>query len=197
MLDECQGANLPFDVQRMCRSQWNLCSCPYVVRASKFMLNLVWTFCAFSKKITSCRFSFFLWHLFAAGASVKRERTFGTPVLRRSRKIRVKRKTLIHRCLLWWTRRVSALKLTYLRRFIWSRAPLLHILSIGNTFRLGDLLAIGSKWREEPLPIFGMQCARRRCESNSRCRCSPSMAVFAASFCIGIQPKRDCVAFLA
>ncbi len=30
-----------------------------------------------------------------------------------------------------------------------------------------------------------------------RCRCSPSIDVFAASFCVGKQPKRDCVAFLA
>ncbi len=30
-----------------------------------------------------------------------------------------------------------------------------------------------------------------------RCRCSPSMDVFAASFCIGKEPKGDCFAFLA
>ncbi len=52
MLGECQGASLPFGIQRMCRSRRNLCSCPYVVRASTFLLNLVWTFCAFIEKNT-------------------------------------------------------------------------------------------------------------------------------------------------
>ena len=76
----------------------------------------------FTAKITSCRAFFFLWDLFAAEASVKRERPFGTPVLRRSSKIRVKRKTLIHRCLLRWTRWVSILKPTDPWRFVWSPA---------------------------------------------------------------------------
>ncbi len=73
----------------------------------------------------------------------------------------------------------------------------IHILSTGSKLGLGDLLALGPIGREDPFPIFGMRCARRRCESNSRCRCSPGMGFFAASFCIGIRPKRDCVAFLA
>ncbi len=75
--------------------------------------------------------------------------------------------------------------------------PSLHVLSTGSLCLLGDLLAVGSIGREDPFPIFGMRCARRRCEANSRCRCSPSLDVFTASFCIGKEPKRDCVAFLA
>ncbi len=76
--------------------------------------------------------------------------------------------------------------------------PSLHIRSTGSKYRLGDhLLAIGSIGREDAFPIFGMRCARRWCDSNSRCRCSLSMDVFAASFCIGNKPNRDCVAFLA
>jgi hypothetical protein len=44
--------------------------------------------------------------------------------------------------------------------------PSLHILSNGSNLRLGNLLAIGFIGREDPFPIFGMRCARRRCESN-------------------------------
>jgi hypothetical protein len=61
MLGEYQGAILPFGIQRMCRSRRNLCSYPYVVRASTFFLNIVWTFCAFTEKSTrflSCFFIF-------------------------------------------------------------------------------------------------------------------------------------------
>ena len=91
MLGECQGAILPFGIQRMCRSRRNICSCPFMVRASTFLLISPGLFVQpFTTKITSCRF-FFLWDLFAAEASVKRERPFGTPVLRRLIKIRVKR----------------------------------------------------------------------------------------------------------
>ncbi len=122
MLGECQGAFLPFGVQRLCRSRRKLCSCPFMVRASSFLLNIVWTFCAFTKKARFLSGVFILWDLLAAEASVKRERAFGTPVLRRSRKIRVKRKTLTHRRLLWWTRRVSILKPTDPCRFVWSPA---------------------------------------------------------------------------
>ncbi len=50
MRGECQGAILPFGVQRMCRSRQNLCSCPFMVRASTFSLNIVWNLCAFTKK---------------------------------------------------------------------------------------------------------------------------------------------------
>ena len=74
---------------------------------------------------------------------------------------------------------------------------LVAYLSTGSTCRLGDFLAIGSKWREDPLPIFGMRYARRTPSRYKRCRCNPSMDVFAASFCIGKETKRDCVAFLA
>ncbi len=49
MLSECQGANLPFIFQRMCRSRRIVCSCPFMVRASTFLLNSIWTFCAFTK----------------------------------------------------------------------------------------------------------------------------------------------------
>ncbi len=42
------------------------------------------------------------WDFFAAGASVKGERPFGMAALRRSSRIRFYRKTLMHRCLLWW-----------------------------------------------------------------------------------------------
>ncbi len=122
MLGECQGRSMPFGIQRMCRSRRILCSCPCMVRESTFLLNIVWTFCAFNlKKITSCLF-LFLWDLFAAEASVKRESPFGTPVLRRSSKIRVIRTTLIHKCLLWWTWQVSILKPAGPCRFNWSPA---------------------------------------------------------------------------
>ncbi len=118
MLVKCQGANLPFDIQRMCRSRRNLRSCPYMVRASTFFVEYCLDFlCIYYKNSTSC-----LWDLFAAEASVKRERPFGTPVLRRSSKIRVDRKTLIHRCLLLWTDWVSILKPTDSYRFVWSPA---------------------------------------------------------------------------
>ncbi len=52
MLGECQGAIVPFVFQRMCRSRWNLCFCSFMVRASTFLLNLVWICCAFTKKST-------------------------------------------------------------------------------------------------------------------------------------------------
>ncbi len=117
MLGECQGANLPFGIQRMCGSRRNLCSCPSMVRASAFWMNIV-----LKKARFLSFFVFFLCDLFAAEASVKRERPFGTPVLRTSSKIRVKRKTLIHRWLLWWTRWVSRLKPTDPCRFVWSSA---------------------------------------------------------------------------
>ncbi len=123
MLGECQGAIVPFGIQRMCRGRRNVCSCPFMVRASTFLLNAIWTFSAFTKTKSTRHVVFsFLWYLFAAEASVKRERPFGTPALRRSRKIRVKKKTLIHRCLLRWTRSVSILKPTDPCRFVWSFA---------------------------------------------------------------------------
>jgi hypothetical protein len=62
MLGECQGANLPFGIQRMCRSRRVLCSCPYVVRDKYiFVESYVWTFFlyALTKKSTSCRFFLF------------------------------------------------------------------------------------------------------------------------------------------
>ncbi len=141
---------------------------------------------------------FFCGIFFAAEASVKRERPFGTPVLRRSIEIRVKRKNLIHRCLLWWTRQVSTLKPTDPCRLFDRQSPSLHILSSnGSIFFMGNLLAIGPIGRENSFPIFGMRCAWRGCISNSRRRSGPSIHVFAASFWIGKQPKRDCIAFLA
>jgi hypothetical protein len=118
MLGECQGAALPFSIQRMCRSRRIPCSSPYMVYGSTFLLNIVWTFGAFHKKNdVLSRLLFFLWDLFAAEASVKRERLFGTPVLYRSIKIRVERKTLMYRCLLWWTWWVSILNPTDPCRF--------------------------------------------------------------------------------
>lgn len=93
MLGECQGAFLPFGIQRMCRSRRNLCSCPFMVRESAFLLNISLTL---KKRTLLFVMFFFLWDLFAAEASVKRERPFGTPVLRRSSKIQVERKALIH-----------------------------------------------------------------------------------------------------
>ena len=58
MLSECQGANLPFIFQRMCRSRRIVCSCPFMVRASTFLLNLVWTFCHVLKKARFLSFLF-------------------------------------------------------------------------------------------------------------------------------------------
>jgi hypothetical protein len=57
MLCECQGAILSIGIQSMCRSRRVLCSHPFMVRASTFLLNR--TFRACTKKALLVVFFFF------------------------------------------------------------------------------------------------------------------------------------------
>ncbi len=101
-------------------------------------------------------FFFFPVGSYAAEASVKKERPFGTPVLQRSSKTLIKRKTLIHRCLVWWTL-VSILKPTDPRCFVCC-ACLLRCISLAKIALMFWGISLPSGPSGERTPFRFLEC---------------------------------------